>query len=412
MPRFRFTAVTPSGDIQQGEMEAPDEAAVIRALQRQGSTPMRAEPAGPGPGQTPNRLTRLLGASIGGPSRLRAHDVAELVRGLAVMLGAGLDLDSALRFQAEIAPNPRGAAAVERIRATVRDGQTLTAALSQQPASFPPVLIGMVRAGEASGRLAATLDRLAGLLDRQRAVTANIRSALIYPAVLVVASIASVVLLLTQVLPQFTPLFQQSGAALPASTQFVIDAGAALSAYGPAGVLVALLAALGLRQALRRPAFRLAADRALLRIPVLGGMLKEVLAARFARTFGTLLTNGVPLIASMDVARETLGNRAATAAIDAAIEAARGGGDLAGPIRASGLFPPRLPTLLRLGHETAQLGPMALRAAEIHEEAARVGLQRMVSLLVPAITILMGALIAGIVTSLLLAMLSLNDLAG
>lgn len=408
MPLFRFTAVGPSGEVQQGEMEAADESAVARALQRQGSTPMRAELAGPGPG----RLARLLSAGIGGPGRLRPGEVAELVRGLAVMLGAGLDLDSALRFQQEIATGGRMAVALERIRGLVRDGQTLSAALAQQPESFAPVLVGMFRAGEASGRLAATLDRLAELLDRQRAMAANLRSALIYPAVLVIASIASVVLLLTQVLPQFTPLFAQSGAALPASTQFVMNAGAALSAYGPVALVLLLLVGIGLRQALRRPAFRLAADRRLLRLPVIGAMMKEVLAARFSRTFGTLLTNGVPLITAMEGGRDTLGNRAAVAAIERAIEAARGGGDLAGPIRASGLFPLRMAALLRLGHETAQLGPMALRAADIHEELARIGLQRMVALLVPAVTVVIGAIIAGIVASMLLAMLSLNDLAG
>ncbi len=171
------------------------------------------------------------------------------------------------------------------------------------------------------------------------------------------------------------------------------------------------MAGLLLRQALARPGPRLAADRLLLRLPVLGGMLREVLAARFSRTFGTLLVNGVPLITALDVARDTLGNRAAAAAVDQAIQAARGGGDLSVALRQSGAFPLRLPTLLRLGHETAQLGAMALHAAEIHEEASRLGLQRLVALLVPGITIVMGAVIAGIVASLLLAMLSLNDLA-
>ena len=408
MPSFRYTAVSAAGEMQQGVMDAPDEAAVIRTLQGQGAIPMRAEPAD----AAPAGLSRLLGADLFGPRGLSRQQVADATRELAVMLGAGLDLDRALRFLVETAPSPRVAAALVRTRDTVRDGGALATALAQQPESFPPVYIGMVRAGEAGGQLAATLERLAGLLERQRTLAAHIRAALVYPAVLVVAAIGSIVLLLTQVLPQFTPLFAQNNAALPGPTQFLVDAGDALSAWGLPGLLVLLLAGLVLRTILRQPGPRLAADRLLLRLPVMGGLLKEISAARFARTFGTLLVNGVPLVTALDVARDTLGNTAATAAVDRATQAARGGEDLSITLRAANVFPLRLPTLLRLGHETAQLGPMALRAAEIHEEASRLGLQRLVALLVPAITVIMGALIAGIVASLLLAMLSLNDLAG
>ncbi len=407
MTLYRYTAVTSAGETRYGTMEAADEKAVIRALQREGSIPMRAEPAGAGGG-----LSGLLGADVLGGGGIGKQAVADMTRELAVMLGAGLDLDRALRFLVETAPSRRVRTVLERVRATVRDGGSLTAALAQQPESFPPIYVGMVRAGEAGGRLAPTLDRLAGLLERQRALASGIRSAMIYPAVLVVAAIGSITLLLVQVLPQFTPLFAQNGVALPGPTQFLVDAGAALSAYGLYGLLALLVAGLLLRQALRKPGPRLAADRLLLRLPVVGGMVKEVAAARFSRTFGALLVNGVPLVAALDVARDTVGNRAASAAVEQATRAARGGEDLSVSLRNSGVFPLRLPTLLRLGHETAQLGPMALRAAEIHEEASRLGIQRLVSLLVPAITIVMGAAIAGIVASLLLAMLSLNDLAG
>ena len=409
MPSFRYTAVTAAGVLQQGVLDAPDQAGVIRALQDQGSTPLRADLAGAEPA---GGLARLLGTKIGGGTGLSRQQVADFVRGLAVMLSAGLDLDRALRFLIETAPGRRVGTAVERIRAAVRDGGTLTAALLQQSDSFPPVLIGMVRAGEAGGQLAGTLDRLAGLLDRQRTLAGNIRAALVYPVVLVVAALASVTLLLTQVLPQFTPLFAQNGAALPGPTQFLVDTGAFLSAWGIPLTVTLLIAGFASRVLLRQPGPRLAADRLLLGLPVLGPLLKEVLAARFARTFGTLLANGVPLVAALDVARDTLGNARAAAAVDRAIQAARSGEDLSPTLAAAHVFPARLPTLLRLGHETAQLGPMALRAADIHEEAARLGLQRLVSLLVPAITIVMGAVIAGIISSLLLAMLSLNDLAG
>ena len=206
MATFRYTAVTAAGETRHGTMEATDEKAVIRALQREGSIPMRAEPAGAGGG-----LSRLLGADVLGGGGVGKQAVADMTRELAVMLGAGLDLDRALRFLVETAPNRRVRTVLERVRATVRDGGSLTAALAQQPESFAPIYVGMVRAGEAGGRLAPTLDRLAGLLERQRALASGIRSAMIYPAVLVVAAIGSITLLLVQVLPQFTPLFAQNG---------------------------------------------------------------------------------------------------------------------------------------------------------------------------------------------------------
>ena len=156
---------------------------------------------------------------------------------------------------------------------------------------------------------------------------------------------------------------------------------------------------------------RLAADRLLLRVPVIGGLSREVLAARFTRTLGTLLTNGVPLIAALGIVAEAIGNRAGVAAVELATQSAKGGAGLSAPLAAAGIMPLRTIYLLRLGEETAQLGQMSLRAAEIHEEKTRLGVNRLVSLLVPAITIIMGAAVAAIVSSLLLAMLSLNDLA-
>jgi len=412
MPVFAYTAIAPAGHMQQGTMEAPDAAAVVSLLQRQGAVPVRAELVRLGASGASSSPFDLLTKGLGGQPRLTRQEVTDFTRELSVMLGAGLDLDAALRFLIETAANRRSATVLERVRNTVRDGGSLTKAVLQQPRTFPPLYAGMVRAGEAGGRLALALDHLAELLERQATLATNIRSALIYPAVLVIAAVGSVVLLLVQVLPQFTPLFAQNNVALPGPTQFLVDAGAGLSAYGLPVTLGLLLAWMFVRPLLRRPGPHLAIDRVLLRLPVLGQLMKEVLAARFSRTFGTLLANGVPLIDALGVAQGSLGNRAAAMAVDAATEAARRGEDLSVVLRASCIFPLRLPTLLRLGHETGQLGPMALRAAAVHEEASRAGLNRLVALLVPAITIAMGAVIAGIVASLLLAMLSLNDLAG
>jgi general secretion pathway protein F len=179
-------------------------------------------------------------------------------------------------------------------------------------------------------------------------------------------------------------------------------------AYAALALLVLLLVA---RQALRAPRVRLEAERLVLHLPVAGGMVREVLAARFTRTLGTLLLNGVPLIAALGITRDALGNLAGVAAVDGAVVSVKGGAGLATPLERARIFPPRAIHLLRLGEETARLGPMALRAAEIHEEQARHKVQRLVALLGPTITIVMGAAIAGIFASLMLAMLNLNDLA-
>jgi len=356
-------------------------------------------------------FANLLGGSVGGGENLSRQDVTHLTRELTTMLAAGQDLDRALRFLVETAPNRRVARVLGGIRDEVRDGSALAAALGRRPRTFSRLYVGLVKAGEAGGSLAQTLERLADLMERERSLAETVQSALIYPALLTLAAIGAVTLLLTQVLPQFVPLFEQNGAALPASTQFLIAAGDAVSRYGL--VTLAALAALFVlaRAALREPGVRLAFDRLKLRIPVIGGLAREIMAARLARTLGSLLQNRVSLIPALGIVRDVLGNEAGVRAVDLATSSASGGAGLSGALGASGLFPPRLVHLLRLGEETAQLGPMALRAAAIHEESVRISTQRLVALLTPAITIAMGAVIAGIVSSLLLAMLSLNDLA-
>jgi general secretion pathway protein F len=298
-----------------------------------------------------------------------------------------------------------------RVRDLVRNGSALAAALQSEPKSFTRLYIGLVRAGEAGGQLGGTLERLAGLLERQRAMQAAIQSAMLYPAILVVAATGSITLLLTEVLPQFVPLFAQNGVTLPASTAFLLAAGHAVSAYGLYALGACVALGLLARQAVQKPGPRLAADQLLLRLPLLGGLTREILAAQFARTLGMLLVNGVPLLAALGIVRDVLGNKAAQDAVTAAMESAKSGQGMAAALERAALFPSRMVHLLRLGEATAQLGPLALRAADIHEERTRQALQRLVALLVPAITILMGAAIAGIVSSLLLAMLSLNDIA-
>jgi general secretion pathway protein F len=407
MPSFRYSAITPQGEMVQGVLDAADQAAAVEQIRKQGQLPVRAEPAE----KSGNFLESLLRVEFGGPERLSTEEVTNLTRELAVMLGAGQDLDRAMRFMVDTAPSPRAKRILTKIRDAVRDGSPLAAALAHYPQSFPRLYIGLVRAGEAGGKLAPTLERLAELLERQRELRSTVISAMIYPAILLVAGTGAIVMLLTQVLPQFVPMFEQAGATLPALTRFVIAAGDVVSRWGLPVLFVLLIGGVAAREALKRPGPRLWFDRTMLHIPVFGPVAREVLAARFARTLGTLLSNGVPLVAALSIVVDVIGNAAAELAVREAAESAKGGAGLARPLQQAGIFPIRTIYLLRLGEETAQLGAMALRAAEIHETQSKVAIDRMVALMVPVLILFMAVGVAGIVSSLLLAMLSLNDLA-
>ncbi len=407
MPSFQWSALSPSGDVVRGVADATDRSAVIDRLQRQGQIVLRAEPAGGG-----RKLADLLHFELGGRRGLDRATVAEITAELAIMLTAGQDLDRALRFTVDNLGKARARALLGEVRDRVRAGSSLAGALAAQPRSFSKLYIGLVRAGEAGGTLPATLERLANLLERERQLASSLRASLVYPAVLVIAAISSVFLLLIYVLPQFTPIFEQAGAKLPASARTLMALGDAVGAAAPWMLIGAAAAAWGARRALAYPAARLKADRLLLHLPIVGRLLQETIATRLTRTLGTLLQNGMPLIPALAVVKDALGNAAAAAAIEAASLEAKAGRGLAGPLRGSGAFPSRTTHLLQLGEESAQLAAMSLKAADIHEERVRLMVQRLVALAVPIITITMGLAVAAIVGSLITTMLSLNDLVG
>lgn len=407
MTEWRYTAIDGEGERVSGTMEGADEAEVVATIRRLGHLPLGINPVKKG-GFRP--LLRI-DLELPGRGMLTRQEVTHFSRELAVMLGAGQDLEQALRFLVETAPNRRYARSMEALLATVRDGNSLHATLSQHPGTFPPLMLGLVRSAEAGGNLAETMERIAVLQERERALVATLQSAMIYPALLFLTAIGSIGLLLTQVLPQFVPLFAQSGAALPPSTQLLVSLGDVVEHYGLAFLLLLLGVMLLLWRLRTVPPIRLQMERLCLRTPVLGALLREAMAARLTQTLGTLLSNGVPLIVALGITRDVIGNGLGVAAFERATEVAKGGGGFARSLGADAVFPPRMVHLLRLGEETARLAPVALQAAEIHEANTRMRVQRLVALLVPAITVVMGAVVAWIVASLMLAMLSLNDLA-
>jgi general secretion pathway protein F len=235
---------------------------------------------------------------------------------------------------------------------------------------------------------------------------------MLYPVILIIAAIGSIFLLLDYVLPQFAPIFEQAGAQLPVAAQILVALGHVVGDGAPWVLIVAAALALAGRRALAYPAVRLRIDRWLLRLPIVGVLLQETLAARLTRTLGTLLQNGVALISALALAKEALGNLAAREAVESASLEAKAGRGLSRPLREAGVFPVRTSHLVQLGEEAAQLATLCLKAADIHEEHVRLSVQRLVALAVPIITVTMGLAVAGIVGTLITTMLSLNDLVG
>jgi len=404
MLTFTYRTIDRTGAESRTTIEAASEAEAIASLKQRGLILLGPDRAGR------FDLRALLATEIGGV-RLSASERADFTRELASMLGAGLDLERSLRFAGEIASSARMRRIVEALRDRVRDGDSLAKALGAEAASFPRLYIGLVRAGEESGSLAGTLENLAELLEASRSLRSSIIASLTYPALLLVAAVGAIGFLLTNVLPEFVPIFAENGVKLPESTRILLAIGHGCAVGWPYALAVLVIGGVGVRWLLRRAGPRLWFDGALLRLPIAGRLLREALAARFTRTLGALLSNGVALVPALAIVQEVIGNRAAVAAVAVATEAARRGKGLARGLESARLLPVRTIHLLRLGEETGQLGEMALRAAAIHEERTRLGVEQLVALLVPAITVAMGAAIGFIVASLLLAMLGLNALA-
>ena len=406
MPKFRYTALDRGGKRTNGVIEAAGAAAVADTLQRQHYLVLRADEVGKG-----GALLEFLQSDIGLRRGLSKAAIAHFTRELSVMLKAGQDIDHALRFLVETNEDKRAQGILQAVRDRVRGGSSLAASLAEHPQVFSRLYISLVRAGESGGQLADSLAHLADLLEREAKLAASIQSALIYPSLLVLASLGTIVLLLTYVLPRFTPIFAQAGAQLPTATRILIGIGDFLSDYGLLLVIVLLAGALLAYRALREERVALAVERFVLGLPIVGMLIRRVEAAHLTRTLGTLLRNGVGLVAALGIARDVLGNITAAKIVDRAVSKVRAGERLASALNEGGFFPVQTVHLVQLGEETGKLSEMALRAAEIHDTQIQQTIQRLLSLLVPIVTIVMGLVVAGIVGSLLLAMLSLNDLA-
>lgn len=406
MPVYRYEAVDAAGEILKEETAAASQDAVIQKLRDQGLLPLMVEEADAG----------LLGRSInlpflGGRNRVSQREIGMLTQQLAKLLRAGLPLDRALTILISVNDEARMQALLNRIQERVRGGSSLADALEDQPGVFSRLYLNMIRAGEAGGSLEVVLERLAEFMARSKALKDTVTSALIYPLILLTVAGLSVVILLTYVVPQFQSLFEDAGRALPLSTQVVIVVGEALRGYWWVGaVLIVLLVSFFQRQ-LSRPETRYRWDRLFLRLPLIGDLIAKVEMARLARTLGTLLRNGVPLLTALSIVKEILTNRVLAEAVSNVAENLKAGQSLAEPLMEQGAFPAMAVHMIRVGEETGQLDDMLIQVADTYDDEVQTAVKRMLALLEPVLILGLGIVIAGIIMSILVAIISVNDLA-
>ncbi len=403
MPLFHYKALTTSGEPVEGEMEASDKQAVVNFLYDEGHIPIYAEQVGIN--HSSSRKNRL----VKGRRSLSQEEVTLITGKLAVMLKAGLPLDHALELLTDLIPSGPGRQVVEKIRIDVQNGASLSEAMKAHPRIFNKLYINTLKAGEVSGALDTVLERLADYLERSRELKESIMSALIYPAILIVVAMASLAILMIYVVPQFNDLFDGMGQAMPLSTTIVIRVSEFFQHFWWLILLILFLLFLTFKWALNNPKTKKRIDRVLLNIPLLSDLITKIEIARFSRTLGTLIGNGVPLLASLNIVTETVNNRVIAEALLTVSDQLREGKGMAGPLSETQVFPRLALQLIHVGEETGELEKMLNQLAEIYDNEVQETVKRMLALLEPVLIIGLGIIIAGIIISILLAILSLNE---
>ncbi len=399
MPVFIYRAADRGGKTIDGVMEAPDMRAVVDRLHRDSYYPIRVTP------QTERASWWQISRG-----RLRQKDLLAFTQQLATLFEAGLPLDRALAILEELAPDARMKSLVGDLLRAVRGGSSFSEALARHhPRPFSRLYINMVRAGEKGGVLEITLQRLAEFLEARAAFTEAVISAMIYPAIITGASAAAIVFLLAFVVPRFAVIFADLGQAVPLPTQILLTVSGGLREYWWVGALVAVAGLIGWRRWTGTPDGRLAWDRGLLRLPLVGGITQKLEVSRFARTLGTLLKSGVPVLGALAVVGEMMSNQVIARGVQRLGESVKRGTGLAAPMGESQVFPPLTVHMVRVGEETGRLEAMLLKVADMLEADVRTELRRIIGLLEPAVILGMGLVVAFIVVAMLLAIFSINE---
>lgn len=412
MPEFAWRAADSAGEVTQGRLDAASAPMAARQLREKGLVAVsivEASTLGAGSAEPSRRgiFSRLRDRS----GAVTQAEVLTLTTELSIMLRAGLALASALRVLIDMSLRPPVALVLQHVLDDVKEGAPLSRALARERGLFGEFYLNMVRSGEASGQLSNVLQRLVEHMERLRALRESVVSATIYPAILLFVALVSLVSMLGFVVPQFEKLFTDMGDALPLPTRIVMQLGHGFREWGLVIGIVLVLAGWLAARWLRSLAGTAWWQSFVLRLPLFGRLLLKYQLNLFARTLGTLLGNGVPMLAALQIARDTVSNELLRSRLAPVGPAVKEGGRLVDALAATGIFEPIAVNLVRVGEETGRIGPMMLELANILDREVETGMRRLLTLIEPLLIILLGFLIASIIVSILLGILSINDLA-
>jgi len=399
---FQYKAATADGGTVSGVLSGSDRSEVAEQLHALGHIPIRIDETAI---REEKKRTRVL-------SRRRIGDeqIADFTRNLSTLLRAGIALDQALSILGTLAEGQPLGEMLEKIRERVKGGSTLADAIEEHDKVFNRLYVNMLRAGESGGALEVVLERLSDHLAKSKEVRDVLVSALIYPDILIVVAVVSVFILLGYVVPQFAEMFESAGEALPVSTRITIGVGEALRSYGWLMILATASAILILRQQLKLPARLQQWHGWLLKLPVAGRIILKIEVARFARTLATLLQNGVTLLQALSIVKDTMSNKVLAKGVEQVTTSLKEGEGLASPLAKHTYFPPFAIHMIKVGEETGNLQDILLQVAAAYDRDTQTTIKRALALLEPALILILGGIIAAVIISILVAIMSVNEL--
>jgi general secretion pathway protein F len=403
MPVYEYKGVTAQGKKVSGVQDGESLKSVKTKLKKEGIIVLEIHEG------SAARAARRGTVSLTFGNRVKLGDLANATRQLATLLSSGLPLMEALSVLVEQEETAGLKAALSSVRDNVREGASLADALKANPKAFSQLYINMVSAGEASGTLDITLDRLADFLEEQVRFRGRIAAALAYPAFMTVIGVGMLFFIFSFVMPRVVGMFEDMKQQLPFITVMLLAFVRFFSSFWWA-ILIALGgAAYYIRKYINTPKGRETLDARLLRLPIFGGLIRMIAVSRFTRTLGTLLQSGVPTLTALDIVKSVVGNKVLADAIQKARENVREGEPIADPLRRSGLFPPVVVQMIAVGEKSGELEKMLLKVSDSFDRTVETRITGLMALMEPVIILVMGLVIGFVVIAIMLPMLEMSS---